>query len=683
MNSLFDTKPEVDPRDRQRKTPLPPIPATGWRAPAAFPNLAAARTIALDVETWDPEFTPGDAGDKGPGWARGKGHLIGISVAVDTVNKWYFPMRHEVRPEENLDPQHVLAWARDTFANSKQSKVGANLMYDVGWLKQEGVNVAGPLLDVQFAEALLSENGKTSLEHLSQKYLGGGKETSVLYDWIDSAYGKASREGKQRKHLYKAPPSLVGPYAEVDAANPLLILPRQTEYLVQEGLYHIFDMECSLIPLIIAMRFAGVSVDLNKAEEVRSRLLLRSQEVSREINSLCGFEVNVNASKSLAKAFDAFGLKYPTTDKGSPSFEAAFLEKVEHPLGKLVVKLRQSDKLRSTFIESYILDSHVNGKVHGQYHPLRGSEGGTRSGRWSSSTPNLQNIPSRDEELSPLLRGIFVPDAGHKCWRKYDYGQIEYRFLIHYAVGAGSDEARDHFAANPDTDYHELALALVAPVAGWDLSTKEMHKKYRKAIKTTNFGLIYGMGKKKLTRSLGLTKPEGDKLFQAYHQGVPFAKATMESTSAEAQRQGFITTYLGRRSRFDTWEPDTYAEEGDEDDRIPLPYKAALSKWGQNIRRAGLHKALNRRLQGSAADLLKVAVVRLWQEGVFDYIGVPRLQVHDELDFSDPGGRDDGFDYMQHVLETALPLRVPVQADGDWGPDWGHVEAIKKPVATD
>ena len=136
MNSLFDTKPEVDPRDRQRKTPLPPIPATGWKAPTTFPNLAAARTIALDVETWDPEFTPGDAGDKGPGWARGKGHLIGISVAVDTVNKWYFPMRHEVRPEENLDPQHVLAWARDTFANSKQSKVGANLMYDVGWLKQ-------------------------------------------------------------------------------------------------------------------------------------------------------------------------------------------------------------------------------------------------------------------------------------------------------------------------------------------------------------------------------------------------------------------------------------------------------------------------------------------------------------------------------------------------------------------
>lgn len=683
MNSLFDTVPEVDARDLKRKTPLPPIPETGWRAPSEFPNLRAARVMAIDVETWDPEFTPGDSGDKGPGWARGKGHLIGISVAVDPVHKWYFPMRHEVCPEENLDPTHVLSWARDAFGDKSQSKVGANLMYDVGWLKQEGVNVSGPLLDVQFAEALLSENGKTSLEYLSQKYLGEGKESRAVYAWIDAAYGKAGREGKQRRHLHKTPPRLVGPYAEVDATNPLDILPRQTQLLVQEGLYHIFDMECSLIPLIIAMRFAGVSVDLNKAQEVRTKLLLRSQQVSQEINSLCGFEVNVNAAKSLAKAFDAFGLKYPKTDKGAPSFEAAFLDKVEHPLGKMVVKLRQSDKLRSTFIESYILDSHVNGKVFGQYHPLRGSEGGTRSGRWSSSTPNLQNIPSRDEELSPLLRGIFVPDSGHKCWRKYDYGQIEYRFLIHYACGAGSDEARAHFAAAPGTDYHELALDLVAPVAGWDLSTKEMHKKYRKAIKTTNFGLIYGMGKKKLTKSLGLTTQEGNKLFQAYHQGVPFAKATMEATAAEAQRQGFITTYLGRRSRFDTWEPDTYNDAEDEEDRIPLPYKAAVAKWGQNIRRAGLHKSLNRRLQGSAADLLKVAVVRLWQEGVFDYIGVPRLQVHDELDFSDPGNRDDGFDYMQHVLETALPLRVPVIADGDWGPDWGHVEAIKKPVATD
>lgn len=207
----------------------------------------------------------------------------------------------------------------------------------------------------------------------------------------------------------------------------------------------------------------------------------------------------------------------------------------------------------------------------------------------------------------------------------------------------------------------------MAPEAGWDISTPDLRKERRKPLKTINFGLIYGMGTGKLGRSLGLDSRAAKQLFAAYHRGVPFAKATMDATSLEASTQGYITTYLGRRSRFDMWEPDD-GQKG-----VPLPYQQAIRQYGR-VRRAYLHKALNRRLQGSAADMLKVACARLWQEGVFDYIGVPRLTVHDELDFSDPGDRDDGFAYMQYVLENAIPLRVPIKADGEIGPDWGHVK---------
>jgi DNA polymerase-1 len=270
------------------------------------------------------------------------------------------------------------------------------------------------------------------------------------------------------------------------------------------------------------------------------------------------------------------------------------------------------------------------------------------------------------------MRGLFIPDYGHKQWRKYDYSQIEYRFLIHGAVGPGSDDVRDQFNAHPETDYHEMALDLVAPKAGWDISTKELRKHWRKPVKTINFGLIYGMGVDKLSEDLSLTRLEGKNLFAAYHEGVPFAKATMEDASNEAQNTGKVRTILGRCSRFDLWEPSKW-QNGRE--TIALPYKAAILQYG-SIRRAYTHKALNRRLQGSAADLMKVAMLQCWRDGIFDVTGVPSLTVHDELDFSDMGGCDEAFREMRRIMERALPLRIPVRADGDFGPDWGHLKPL-------
>lgn len=637
--------------------PMPPIPETGWTTPTHFPDLSAASVISLDTETYDPELL-----DNGPGWARGVGHIVGISVAVDPQNKWYFPMRHEIEPEYNMDPEKVLAWARDTFKNPRQPKIGANLGYDIGWLKHEGVEVAGELVDVQFAEALLDESARVALDILAEKYLGEGKETEFIYRWCSDFYGGAIND-KQRKNLYRTPPRLAGPYAESDADLPLRLAPILYQHLVDENLLDLFRMENKLIPLLTEMRFAGVTVDIDKAEQVREDLILTADKLQGQLDHMVGFDVNVNASGSLAMAFDEIGLKYPQTKKGNPSFTKAFLGGVSHPVGELIREIRKVNKMRGTFVEGYILDSNINGKVYGQFHSMRGEGGGTRSGRFSSSTPNLQNIPSRDDVLAPLIRGMYTFDEGHVAWRKYDYSQIEYRCLIHDAVGQAGEDVRAMFNADPSIDYHDFTQNLIHEQIGVWID--------RKPIKNINFGLIYGMGVSALCDGMGLSKKEGTSLVKSYHEGVPFAKATMDHYMELAQSTGYVQTILGRKSRFETWEPAKWTK-----DAIPLPYERAILKWG-NIVRAQTHKALNRRLQGSAADMMKMAMIQCYEDGVFDYIGVPRLTVHDELDFSDPGGVDDGFKEMQRIMETALPLKIPVKADGEIGPDWGHVKDIE------
>ena len=641
--------------------PRPAVPETGWKAPTEFPNLSAATVLSFDTETWDPDLE-----QSGPGWARNRGHVVGFSVGAKDAqgNKgaWYFPIRHTDTPEENVDPEQALAWLKTVLETPHIPKVGANLIYDVGWLQHEGIMVQGPLFDVQHAEALLDERARVGLDILAQKYLGQQKQGSLLYQWCADYYGGPAND-RQRKNIWRSPPSLVGPYGEADAALPLDIMEAQWPLLAKENLLDLFHMECELIPLLVAMRFKGVPVDIPRAEALYESLGAEVGVLEKQLHDLAGFGVNVNSADDLAKAFDKAGVPYLRTapsernPEGKPSFTAGFLESVQHPLGRMVVDIRQREKLRSVFLKSYILDNHVNGVVHGSFNQLRGDSSGTRSGRFSSDSPNLQNIPTRTE-LGKQIRRIFADK--HLPWRKYDYSQIEYRFLAHYAVGPGSDDLRATYNADPNTDYHKLVHKMILEMTGIDL--------IRGHVKNTNFGFIYGMGEPTLAAQLGINMTRAKELFKNYHKGAPYVKPTMDATIAEAQRYGVITTVLGRRSRFDLWEPSGYGEK-----KPGLPYSAAVSRYGPNIKRAYAHKALNRRLQGSAADLMKKAMLRCWKDGIFDVTGVPRLTVHDELDFLDPGGRDEAFREMQHVMETCLPIRVPVRADYEIGPNWGDV----------
>jgi DNA polymerase I-like protein with 3'-5' exonuclease and polymerase domains len=640
---------------------MPEIPDVPWEKLRDLPNLANASVLSIDTETNDPSIEQ----DLGPGWARGLGNIAGISVAADYDARWYFPIRHTIRPEDNYDPARILAWLSVELGRAHQPKVGANITYDCGWLRQEGVHVIGDLYDVQFAEALLDSDAFVSLEALAGKYLGEHKKGDVVFQWCSDYYGGAPTT-YQRRNLWRAPGRLVAPYAIGDADMPIRIMDRQYPLLRMEGLAELFRMECDLIPLLIEMRFQGVPVDIDKATEVREKLALKEKELQVQLNAEAGFEVNVNAGDNLAKLFDKLGLEYPRTapsrpfPNGKPSFKKEFLNTVQHPVAQLIRAVRKVYKTRTTFIESYILNSHVNGRIFPEIHPLKSDEYGTITGRFSMSNPNGQNLTSRDEEMTPLVRGCFIPFDGHKQWRKYDWSQLQYRFLAHYAIGDGSDELRHIFNTNPNADYHVTVQELIKRITGIELP--------RKPVKNINFGFVFGMGIAHLAEMLGLSLDKAEELAETYHTGVPYVKETLQTASKEAGEFGIVTTVLGRKTRFNLWGPAGYRKGGEQ--QPGLPYERALREYGR-VKRAYTHKALNFKLQGSEGDLMKYCMLRGWKEGVFAVTGVPLLTVHDELDFSDHGQADDAFEYLQHdIMERSLKFRVPIAVGCDVGPNW-------------
>jgi len=658
LGMFWQDAPTTKGRRERVLGPMPTIPETGWQPPTDFPNLSAAKVIGVDTETWDPDLR-----SAGPGWGRGKGHIVGVSLAVPGKS-WYFPIRHETQAELNMDAQQVLRYVGHVLGDARP-KVGANLIYDLGWLQWEGVDTGtGRFYDIQFAEALLnSETPDVSLDSLAERYLGVGKVTDILYAWLASWLG--GKPGPdQRKHMAQAPITLAGPYAEADAALPIAILEKQWEPMAARGVLDLFDMECRLIPLLVKMRLKGAPVDLEKAHRVYDEFGDRMQVVEDKLKHIAGQPVNPNAGASIKSAFVRHGIPIPTRfDKQKQvtkeSFSADLLDLVGHPIPDLIVEHRKLAKVRNTFIKSYIIDKNVNGRVHCTFHPLKSDDGGARSGRFSSSDPNLQNIPVRTEE-GQRVRDVFTAEG---LWRKWDYSQIEYRLLAHHAVGEGSEELRRTFTNNPDVDYHELVGELVLRLTGIELP--------RRNIKTINFGLIYGMSQPELQKRLGLGRSEAAGLFQNYHKAAPFVKATMEAAENEAHRFGYVQTLLGRKSDFLLWGPERF-----EPGAPGLEYNAALLRWGQ-VKRAFTHKAVNRKLQGGAADIMKKAMVDCYEAGLFeeDACGMPLLTVHDELDFDDKGDPErKAWKEFKHTMENCVPTRVPVVIESSKGKTWGSAD---------
>ena len=642
--------------------PNPPLPATGWKRPATFPRLDQERFLGVDIETYDPHLLTHGAGyvRAGTDGTPRDGWIAGVSIAT-ADRAWYFPLRHP--DSDNVDEYAFFAWLKRALTRKGCAKIGANLMYDFGWLKAYGIDVTGPWYDVQFAEPLIDETAVTfALDVLGTKYLpaGKGKLTAELYDWCAAAFG-GKADASQRANIWRTPAVLVGPYAERDASAPLDIFREQVKTLRAEGLMELFKLECALAPLLVAMRFRGVRVDLEQADRVRTMLRMEQEHAQQALDDLAGFHVNVNSSATLAELFDEHDITYPKTRKGRPSFTAGWLKTVGHPAAQRVLEVRKVGKASGTFIDSYVFGNEVKGRVHAQFHPLRTDKNGAVSGRFASSLPNLQNIPSRDERLAPLIRSVYVPDLGCPAWRRYDYSQIEYRLLVHFSTGRGSDVAKDRYRKDPKTDFHAMTADLIKTLTGIELT--------RGVTKNVNFGLVYGMMEHTLQRYLNLSSEQAESLFTAYHSGVPFVQHTYGKYMREAASIHYVQTLLGRRRRFKLFEAAVAGVQGP-----LLPKQEAQKRYGF-VRTAETHKALNAVLQGSAADIMKQAMVDAWEAGLFDegVLGAPHVTVHDELGMSDPCTRetDEAFAELKHLMETCVTLEVPMLVDVSAGVNWG------------
>jgi len=621
-----------------RQTSLFQAPSE-WIPPENIPNLEEATEIAIDLETHDPGLKT-----TGPGWATKKGRVIGVALAVEGW-KGYFPLAH---PGGGNFDEKVFTRQLKKILDLPCDKIFHNAIYDVGWLSTMGLEVKGRIVDTMIAAPLVDENKRNySLKEISQEYIGETKSEAGLYE----AAKDFGVDAKAEMHLL--PAMYVGPYAEQDAAVTLKLWQCFKQELIKQELTSVFNLETELLPILFQMKKRGVRVDIDKAERVKEDFKNSEKKILHSLHKECGFEMEILSPLSIQKAFDKLKISYNRTPTGLPSFDKNFLSTHSHPFAQRIVHAREMNKAHTTFIDSILKHAH-KGRIHADVNQLRSETGGTISGRLSMQNPNLQQVPARNPKVSPKIRSLFLPEEGQQ-WGIFDYSQQEPRLLVHYGalvstvsnweVSSVHQLVEDYTINN--IDFHQA----VADMANID----------RKQAKTINLGMMYGMGKGKLMSELGLDKDDIDKVFKQYHSTVPFVKALTDGTMKRASDKGYIRTISGRKCRFHLWEPLHFGVHK------ALPKEQAEVEYGgmNKIKRAWTYKALNRLIQGSAADQTKMAMVKLYREGF-----LPMIQVHDELDMS--FSSEEEKKKIIEVMEHAIELRVPSKVDAEIGPSWGE-----------
>tara|TARA_R110002020_G_scaffold280028_2_gene495843 strand:+ start:3905 stop:5794 length:1890 start_codon:yes stop_codon:yes gene_type:complete len=616
-----------------------------WVPPSALPDLTQHKTIAIDVETRDPNLKK-----NGPGWAVGDGEVVGYAVATADWS-CYLPVAHE--GGGNIDKKQANKWLKKVF-ECPADKIFHNAQYDVGWIRRMGFEIKGRIIDTMVVASLLDENKFSyALNSVAFEYLGIAKSENLLRE-------AAAEFGLDPKaEMWKMPAMFVGPYAEKDAEITLKLWNYLKVEIEKQNLGAIVSLELNLLPCLVDMTWRGVRVDMDKTERTRNAILKREKAVKAEIKRLVGYDVEIWAAQSVAKAFDHLSISYPKTEKGAPSFRKQFLSDHREKLPKLIVEARNLNKTSGTFINNILKFCHADGRIHSHINQIRGDSGGTVSGRFSMNNPNLQQIPARDPEIGPMIRSLFLPEEGDH-WAAIDYSQQEPRILVHYAhiygehrglALRGVEEFVNGYRNDPDMDFHTMV--------------SEMANIPRKQAKTINLGMMYGMGVAKLADQLDIEAEEAKSLVAQYHDRVPFVKGLMQGVMRHLdskQSKGVIRSLEGRRCRFDMWESKSFGMTK------ALPYSEAVEEYGPNmLKRAYTYKALNRLIQASAADMTKKAMVDLYQMG-----HLPMLQVHDELCMS-VKSREEA-ESIAKVMEDAVPLEVPSKCDVEVGPNWGEAE---------
>ena len=606
-----------------------------WSCPNEYKDLSSYPEIAIDLETRDDGITKG----LGAGWATNNGEVIGFAVAVDGW-QGYYPFNHF--GGGNMVPEQVLKYIKSVCALPNK-KIFHNAQYDLGWLNAMGMIVNGEIIDTMVAAAIIDENRWSySLNNLARDYLGEIKAETDLNE-------AAKDHGIDPKaEMWKLPAEHVGFYAEQDARLTYLLWQRFKHEIVTQNLTTIWELESKLLPILIKMRQRGVRVDVDKANRLTVEFASQEKVLLQKINKLVGKDVDIWAARQIGEAFDKLKIEYPRTEKtGEPSFTQNWLHNSKHQISQLIVQAREINKFHNTFLAGILKYEH-KGRVHAEINQLRSDSGGTVSGRLSMSNPNLQQLPARNKEFGPKIRGLFLPEEDYK-WGSFDYSQQEPRMVVHYAasIGEGYEGSQElvRAYANASADFHQT----IAELVGIE----------RSQAKTIGLGLMYGMGKNKLANSLGLSKEEAEVLISKYNRKVPFVKLLSDRCMKKANDEGIIRTKKGRKCRFDMWETKDFGLHTAE------TFENAVAKYGKDgIKRAFTYKALNRLIQGSAADQTKQAIVSCYEAGY-----LPILQIHDELCFNVKAGDELK---IKEIMETCMEFKVPSVVDISIGDDFGQ-----------
>ena len=607
---------------------------TEWVIPTEFPDLRQVDEIAIDLETRDPDLIK-----KGSGAIIGNGEVIGISVATAHY-KGYFPIGHH--GGGNMDKKKVLDWFQDIL-NTTSTKIFHNAMYDVCWIRKLGLNINGRIVDTMIAAAVTDENRfRYDLNSLSWKYNGYGKNEAALSE-------AAAEWGIDPKsEMYKLPSLNVGSYAERDAEATFGLWQEMKKEIISQDLQSIMELETDLFPCLVDMRFKGVRVDVEGAQKLKKSLIEEERAILTAIEKETNVRPQIWAARSIAEVFENLKIPFERTEKtDAPSFTKNFLQEHKHPVVNMIAKAREVNKAHTTFIDSILRYEH-KGRIHAEINQLRNAGGGTVTGRFSYQNPNLQQIPARNKDLGPKIRGLFIPEEGHK-WGCFDYNQQEPRLVVHYASLyklPSVYDVVDSYKNNIKSDFHQTVA--------------DMAEIPRTQAKVINLGLFYGMGKAKLQAELGVSKEKAADLFNQYHAQVPFVKQLMEKASNRAQDRGQIRTLLGRLCRFHLWEPNQFGMHK------AMPHEDALQEHGPGIRRAYTYKSLNKLIQGSAADMTKKSMLELYKEGI-----IAHIQIHDELDLSIEDEKQA--QKIVEIMENAVTLEVPNKVDYEFGSNWGDI----------
>lgn len=592
--------------------------------------------IGYDTEGYDPDLK-----DKGPGCYRGEGFTVGVSFATNDVSE-YYPIAH---PDTTSEEREQNLRRINAVLSASNDKVGANIMYDADWNQVQSFlkPLKGELHDIQLAEPLLNEYRTSySLDALAAVYGKKAKATAYLQHYCDTQGWK----GAPASHIWRMPSREVSTYAKLDGTLALQIFDEQLPLLEAHGLWELYEIERRLIPLLLQMRKQGVRLNMPELKKTALLVTEKHFNLAEQIYEYAGTELKINSTVQLAKVFDRLGIDYPRNEptelmklagkQGNPNLDKDALAgmKDTHPLVKAVLDYRHYSTLIDMFLIPY-LEMQINGRLHCSFNPLRSDTYGTVSGRFSSSRPNLQQVPAMDDDddesdnlKGKIIRKLFIPEEGH-TWAKLDYSQVEYRITAHYAVGPGAEELRQDYRDNPDTDYHKR----IQELTGFD----------RRTVKRLNFGASYGMGLDTAAKKFGWTREEAEMFLSAYHDKAPYLKATRKRVVQVAERKGHIFTILGRRARVH-------------------PSRK-------------LHSFFNRLIQGSAADIMKAAMVKAYEDGLFDVL-LPHLTVHDELDVSVPQTKEgkEALAALKHTMETAIELSVPLRVDCKEASNWAEAE---------